>query len=484
MNVQMNRTMLMVVGVIALALGLGLAGTLPAFSQVDGNMSGVLQVSSSEAAVTESISYQGRLTNNDGAPLTGNYTMRFRLYDALSGGSLLFDSGSQTVAVDGGLFTVSLAAPQSAFDGQGLWLAIEVDGQLLLPRQMIQPAPYAMSLRPGATIAQAATGTALRVESTQGVGFQGTGRVYGVYGRTSGASQGAGYGGYFESSTGIGVHGHSTAQSSSTNLFVPGVSGYSQHGVGILGQAATGFGIYGRSAGSGVAGVGQVYGVYGASATTTQGSGYGGYFQSNTGIGVSGRSTAQLSVTNQFAPGVYGHSQHGAGIVGESGVGVGVYVIGNLVATGSKAGYVVDIARNDDDEPLRQGDLVVVTGVAEPLLGNIPVPLVRRADSAFSTAVIGIVDEAYYPETQGPGYFSDGGISPGGYLTIVTLGAYAVVNVDASYGAIQPGDLLVASPTAGYAMRADNPAIGTVIGKSLSSLESGTGTVAIMVTLQ
>jgi hypothetical protein len=389
------------------------------------------------------------------------------------------------VAVAGGLFTVSLAAPQSAFDGQGLWLAIEVGGQLLSPRQAIQPAPYAMSLRPGALIAQAATGTALRVESTQGVGLQGTGQVYGVYGRTSGASPGAGYGGYFESSTGIGVSGRSTAQASMTNQFVPGVSGYSQHGVGILGQAATGFGVYGTSAGSGVGGVGQVYGVYGASAATTQGSGYGGYFQSSTGIGVSGRSTALSTGTNLYAPGVYGYSQHGAGVVGESSPGgVGVYVIGNLVATGSKAGYVVDIARNDGDEPLRQGDLVIVTGVAEPLLGNIPVPLVRRADSAFSTAVIGIVDEAYYPDDQGPGHFSNGEINPGDYLTIVTLGTYAVVNVDAGYGAIQPGDLLVASPTPGHAMRADDPATGTVIGKALSTLESGAGTVAIMVTLQ
>jgi hypothetical protein len=484
MGLQPNRTTFMIAGVIVLALVLGVAGALPAFSQIGGNTPGAPPVNSPEEAVAEAISYQGRLTGDDGDPLGGNFTMRFRLYDALSGGSLLFDSGNQTVPVTDGLFTVSLGVPQSAFDGQGLWLAIEVDGQLLAPRQAIQPAPYALSLRPGATIAQAATGTALRVESTQGVGLQGTGRVYGVYGRTSGAPQGAGYGGYFESATGIGLHGHSTAQPSAQNVFAPGVSGYSQNGVGILGQAATGFGMYGASAGSGVGGVGEVYGVYGASAATTQGSGYGGYFVSGTGIGVSGRSTAQSSAQNQFAPGVYGFSQNGAGVVGESGSGVGVYVIGNLVATGSKAGYVVDIARHDGEEPLYQGDLIIVTGAAEPVLGNIPVPLVRQAKSAFSTAVIGIVDEAYYPDSESVGRFSNGAINPGDYLTIVTVGAYAVVNVDASYGAIQPGDLLVASPTPGHAMRADHPATGTVIGKALSPLESGTGTVAIMVTLQ
>jgi len=474
----------MVAGVVLVALALGVAGVMPAFSQTRHGEAEWAAVDNVQSAVTESISYQGRLTDNNGEPLSGNFTVRFLLYNTPSGGSPLFDSGDQTVAVADGLFTVSLAVAQDRFDGQPLWLRIDVGGQTLSPRQEIRPAPYAMSLRPGAEIRQVATGTAVRVESTQGTGLQGTGRVYGVYGRTSGAPQGAGYGGYFESASGIGVHGRSTAMPSGTNLFAPGVSGYSQHGVGVLGQAATGFGVYGTSAGNGIGGVGQAYGVFGASAAPAQGSGYGGYFVSSTGIGVSGRSTALTTGQNAYAPGVYGFSQNGAGIVGESGIGVGVYVIGNLVATGSKAGYVVDIARNDGDKPLRQGDLVIVTGVTDPVVGNIPVPLVRQADSEASTAVIGVVDELYRPGENEVGRFAAGLINPGDYLTIVTLGAYMVINVDAGYGAIQPGDLLVSSPTPGHARRADNPALGTVIGKALSGLESGAGTVAIMVTLQ
>jgi hypothetical protein len=58
------------------------------------------------------------------------------------------------------------------------------------------------------------------------------------------------------------------------------------------------------------------------------------------------------------------------------------------------------------------------------------------------------------------------------------------IKVDAGYGAVQPGDLLVSSPTPGHAMRADNPQAGTIIGKALSALDEGTGTVAVMVTLQ
>ena len=55
------------------------------------------------------------------------------------------------------------------------------------------------------------------------------------------------------------------------------------------------------------------------------------------------------------------------------------------------------------------------------------------------------------------------------------------VKVDAAYGAIQIGDLLVASATPGMAMRADNPAAGTVVGKALESFASGQGTIMMMV---
>ncbi|MDI6784692.1 MAG: hypothetical protein QME64_11450, partial [bacterium] len=64
--------------------------------------------------------------------------------------------------------------------------------------------------------------------------------------------------------------------------------------------------------------------------------------------------------------------------------------------------------------------------------------------------------------------------------------------VDASYGAILPGDLLVTSPTAGYAMKAQPIIIegraiypsGAILGKALGTLESGQGTVPVFVSHQ
>lgn len=482
------------VGLLTLgAIIVGLAGAGPVRSQP------VAQQAPQDIAsvVEETVSYQGVLTDPAGQPLNGTFAMRFDLYRAATGGAPVYESTTLNINVSGGLFDVALPVPQTVFDGGPLWVSVIINGEVLSPRQQIRPAPYAMSLRPGATVRQVATGTAVRVESTQGIGLQGIGQVYGIYGTNTGAAQGSGYGGYFESTTGIGVYGSSAALPTSNNLYAPGVYGHSQHGVGVFGEATTGSGVYGTSSGQGLTGVGQSHGVFGTTRGAQQGSGYGGYFASNTGIGVHGRSTAPSSGNNQFAPGVYGYSELGAGVLGEAGSGGGsvagyfrghVVVDGNLFATASKGGYVVDVARNAGSEPLTQGDLVVIAGVTDPVLGAIPVPLVRKADAEASTAVVGVVDAGYRVDDSKPARLlaldEAGVIRPDDYLTIVTLGAFQAIKVDASYGAIRPGDLLVSSPTPGHAMRADDPRIGTVIGKALDALETGTGTIAVMVALQ
>ena len=57
---------------------------------------------------------------------------------------------------------------------------------------------------------------------------------------------------------------------------------------------------------------------------------------------------------------------------------------------------------------------------------------------------------------------------------------------DASYGPIQPGDLLTTSDTPGHAMKvsAYERAQGAIIGKAMSSLDEGQGLILVLVTLQ
>jgi hypothetical protein len=57
---------------------------------------------------------------------------------------------------------------------------------------------------------------------------------------------------------------------------------------------------------------------------------------------------------------------------------------------------------------------------------------------------------------------------------------------DATYGPIQPGNLLTTSDTPGHAMRASDyeRAQGAMIGKAMSALGEGRGLVLVLVTLQ
>jgi hypothetical protein len=58
--------------------------------------------------------------------------------------------------------------------------------------------------------------------------------------------------------------------------------------------------------------------------------------------------------------------------------------------------------------------------------------------------------------------------------------------VDASYGPVEPGDLLTTSDTPGHAMKVTDHALahGAIIGKAMTSLKEGKGLVLVLVTLQ
>jgi hypothetical protein len=56
----------------------------------------------------------------------------------------------------------------------------------------------------------------------------------------------------------------------------------------------------------------------------------------------------------------------------------------------------------------------------------------------------------------------------------------------AGYGAVETGDLLVTSPTPGHAMSAPDavPSPGTVLGKALEPLDTGQGTIRMLVMMR
>lgn len=92
-----------------------------------------------------SITYQGQLKAN-GVPVTATLPMTFALYDDAVAGTLLGTVGPANVAISAGLFTTELDFGTAAVNGQARWLEINVNGQMLAPRQKLTPAPHAMAL--------------------------------------------------------------------------------------------------------------------------------------------------------------------------------------------------------------------------------------------------------------------------------------------------------------------------------------------------
>src|SRR5690606_7705930 len=79
----------------------------------------------SGAIVTQGIPYQGILTDSSGNPLTGTYSVTFRLYDVATGGTAL-STDTHSVTTTQGLFTTTLTFGPQYFDGRALWLGVKV----------------------------------------------------------------------------------------------------------------------------------------------------------------------------------------------------------------------------------------------------------------------------------------------------------------------------------------------------------------------
>jgi hypothetical protein len=97
-------------------------------------------------AATTAFTYQGKLTNSAGVPLTGSHDMTFKLYDADAGGAQVGSTVTLTgVNVSAGLFTVGLDFGASPFaSGAARWLETTVAGTVLSPRAALTAAPYAL----------------------------------------------------------------------------------------------------------------------------------------------------------------------------------------------------------------------------------------------------------------------------------------------------------------------------------------------------
>ncbi len=504
---------------VSAALLLTFAGGASATSQEPSAppMRSVANPSSPQTALGTAFTYQGQLRNN-GNPVNANCDFQFALYDAVSGGNQIGTTqAASNIRVSNGLFTVSLDFG-NVFTGDARWLDIAVrcptgSGTYtpLAPRQPLTAVPYALGLQPGARIVSPDIGLlidgandGLRVSSV------GAGQSA-IWAHHDGNSVGHGLFATVANGTGVvGISAGGGPDVSASNLTGTGVYGRSDlagsciidagctpAGIGVYGENNLdyGRGVQGRA--DGLSGIGVQGGADGSNGIGVQGeadgsSGSGVSGNSTAGTGVSGGSGTGYGVSGQSGNvGVYAHNTNtnGPTVYLASGCCAGdfygnVYVHGNLTVSGSKTGYVVDLAVNAGSDALSAGDVVAVIGSTTPVVGTIPLARVVKASMAYQTGVIGVVDQHVVRDA---GLTSkDEPVAPGEYVNIVTLGMFRTIKVDAGFGAIHTGDLLVASPHAGYAMTATDhaQAVGAVIGKALGNLATGTGTLPVIVTLQ
>jgi len=100
------------------------------------------------AATPQTLNYQGLLNDNTGNAVTdGNYSITFKIYNVITGGSALWTE-TQTVTTKTGIFSAILGTTTPInieFDKQ-LYLGITVGGSELSPRTTLVSAPYSSNL--------------------------------------------------------------------------------------------------------------------------------------------------------------------------------------------------------------------------------------------------------------------------------------------------------------------------------------------------
>jgi hypothetical protein len=204
-----------------------------------------------------------------------------------------------------------------------------------------------------------------------------------------------------------------------------------------------------------------------------------GVFGENTGtggVGVAGVSQSGDGVraVSTSGNGLSAFSSSGTGIFAKAPVNAGFFE-GNVVVTGDIQLANADCAEDFDIACLEQvepGTVMVIDSEGA----------LRPSDQAHDKRVAGVISGA---GNYKPGLILDKQQSSNSRMPIALMGK-VYCKVDASYGAIEVGDLLTTSATLGHAMKATDPssAFGAVIGKALRALSNGKGMIPILVALQ
>ena len=105
-------------------------------------------------APPNAINFQGRLSTPSGNPVAdGNYSVRFRFYDAATAGNVVYEKTVASVQVKNGTFAVSLDAIGATAFNTNTWLGVKIGTDAeLTPRTQIISVPYAIKANLALTV--------------------------------------------------------------------------------------------------------------------------------------------------------------------------------------------------------------------------------------------------------------------------------------------------------------------------------------------
>jgi hypothetical protein len=497
--------------IVAVLLLAGVLASLPAFAQ----------------APPPLVRFSGVVRDAQGAPRTGTAMLTFAVYANQQGGTALW-SETQSVTLDAqGRYTVVLGAtepdglPVDLFtSGTAQWLGVSVDQGPEAPRVLLVSVPYALKAADATTIggkplsafvlAGTRTGTGadgLTYMNTQGL--TGAVQAAGAPGQTGNVGT-PNYLGMFQAdgtdlvnsvmyqngSNDIGVNTtsplapfHVAAPLAPAAFFdvyspvltalpvvyraargTPSAPSAVQTGDILGGLAVRGFGASVFSSG----GRGQVVFVA-AENWTDAAQGTALLFKTNP-TGAAGAPPERMRITPAGYVGI-GTSTPDSQLTvyGVPGGTTSLHVQGDTQVDGNIAAKYQDVAEwVESGTRLEPGTVVVV----DPSVVN----GVTVSTTAYDVGVAGAVS-------------AQPGVSLGerkDSRSLVAQSGRVKVKVDASYGAVKAGDLLVTSPTPGYAMVSQPVVVngvtlhrpGTIVGKALEPLSAGQGEILVLLTLQ
>jgi hypothetical protein len=472
--------------------------------------------STAESAGT-SFTYQGQIKQNN-VPINGNADLRITIWDDDIGGGDFGTSTHSNLPVSNGIVTVTLNSGRMWW-GDARWLQIEVrfpagSGNFtsLSPRQPVLAVPYAMGFVPEAYVTGASSDAILRLENSDPNG-EALEAVSGGRAIVASSSVSNGVEAYSNSPTACGVRGQNDGG-----------------GLGVSGRVTNGgIAVAGSGGQSGLAGFfteGDV--LLGPNSTLRVGSGHVEVLSGNQSFGATTRQMINLWNTT-YGIGVqpythYSRADVGAGfawyqggqhvdIGGDPGGGTMLMLLDNngrifnrngitahgantpspLVVTGVNVGdtefRVSDVGEVFADGTFHAGgaDFAELLPAEEGLEPGDALVIghdgkLAKSNETYQTSVVGVYS------TQ-PGVLGGSNdVSHEGKVPLAVVGVVPVKVTDEN-GAIAPGDLLTTSSMPGVAMKA-SPEItsggrtsypsGSIIGKALSGLETGQGTIQVL----